>query len=102
MQEVNFEEQSYTALDTSRSLVVANVSKDYTELDEQIMSMMLKREEIWSCKVCGKTDDKLNKKQNIQQHVESVHMEGGSHSCNRCGKTLRSRPSLRMHISRNH
>ena len=93
----NFEEPRYTDLDTSRSMVVANVSVDYKELDEQIMTMMEKREGIWTCKVCGKRDDKLNKKINIQQHVEGVHMEGGAHPCNKCGKTLRSRDTLRKH-----
>ena len=62
VQEVNFEEPSYKEFDTSRSLVVANVYMDYKDLDGQIMSMMEKREGIWSCKVCGKTDEKLNKK----------------------------------------
>ena len=98
----NVEEPSYTVFDKSRSLVVANISVDYKELDEQIMSMMEKKEGIWTCKMCGKTDDKLNKKINIQHHVESVHMEDGAHPCNKCGKTFRSRPTLRKHMSRNH
>ena len=92
--EYNFEEPS----NPLRSMVVANESVDYKELDEQIMTMMEKREGIWTCKVCCKTDDKLNKKINIQQHVESLHVEGGAHPCNHCGKILRSRHTLRTHM----
>ena len=40
----NFKEPNYTHFDTSRSLVAANISVDYKELDEQIMTMMEKRE----------------------------------------------------------
>ena len=62
------------------------------------MSMMEKKEGIWTCMVCGKTDGRLNKKQNIQQHVEGMHMEGGAHPCIHCGKILRSRKLLTSHI----
>ena len=51
---ITYNVQNYQELNKSRPLVVANVFKDYTELDEQIMSMMLKREGTWSCKVSGK------------------------------------------------
>ena len=51
---------------------VANISVDYKELDDQSMTMMEKREGTWTCKVCGKTDDKLNRKTNFQKHVESL------------------------------
>ena len=79
-------------------MVVANVSVDYKDLDEQIMTMMEKREVIWTCKVCGKSDYKLNKKINIKQHVKGVNMKGGAHPCDKYGKTLRSRDTLRKHM----
>ena len=48
--------------------------------------------------MCGKTDERLNKKQNIQYHVEAVHIDGGAHPCSQCGKILRTRNNLRVHM----
>ena len=84
----NFKDPKDTKFDTSSFLVVTDISVDYKELDEQISTMMEKREGVWTCKMCGKTDERLNKKQNIQYHVESVHIDGGAHPCSRVGKYL--------------
>ena len=89
-------ETTPTVFDKSSSLVGANVFVSDKELEEQIMSMIERRDGIWTCKVCGKTGKKLNKKQNIKQHVEGVHMEGGG--CIQCGKILRSSSALRNHM----
>ena len=89
-------ETTPTIFDKSSSLVGANVFVNDKELEEQIMSMIERREGIWTCKMCGKTGKKLNKKQNIKQHVEGVHMDGGE--CNQCGKILRSSSALRNHM----
>ena len=51
LHEFNYEEPKHEDFDRKRSFVVANVSRDYKELYEQIMSMMVKREGIWTCKV---------------------------------------------------
>ena len=64
-------------------------SDDPKILDEQILTMLEKREGIWTCKLCGKTVTN-NDKHRIMTHIESAHMEGGAHPCNMCGKTYRS------------
>ena len=95
-----YDEPVHTDFDKPSSLVGVNVPMDYKELDEQIMLMIERREGKWSCKVCGKTD----RKQNIQQHVEGRHIEGGAHPCNHihCGRKLGSRKALRNHIVNHH
>ena len=89
----NSEKSEHTNFSQSSSIVVMNDTVDYKELDEQIMSMMEKREGQWTCTMCGKTQSKIN----IQQHVEGVHIKDGAHSCNQCGKILKSRKALRNH-----
>ena len=76
------------------------------ELDNKIRSMMDRIDGAWTCTVCGKVE-KLNKlkksnRSNIKKHIESMHMEGGSHPCGMCEKVFSSRNGLQQHISRNH
>merc|ERR1719147_446252 len=52
------------------------------------------KDNLWTCKECGK-QKKL--KHHIRNHIESLHMEGGSHGCNQCGKTYKTRSSLAHH-----
>ena len=70
-----------------------------TELDKQIDSMMERIEKVWTCKVCGKKD-RLNT--NIKKHIEGVHLEGASYTCDLCGAIARSKNGLQIHIFRNH
>ena len=82
---------------------VALVSTDAQHLDEQITSMMNSTENVittgnqsvrvWSCNVCGKEGQRIN----IIYHIETHHITGLSLNCNLCGKTFRSRLSIRMH-----
>ena len=71
-----------------------------TELDKQIDSMMERIDKAWTCKVCGKKDQ-LNKS-NIKKHIEGVHLEGASYTCDLCGAIARSKNGLQIHIFRNH
>ena len=57
-------------------------------------------DKVWTCKVCGKKDQ-LNKS-NIKKHIEGVHLEGASYTCDLCGAIARSKNGLQIHIFRNH
>ena len=71
-----------------------------TELDKKINSMLQKINDIWTCTVCGKTDNN-NRAYNIKKHIES-HIDGLAHPCGHCGNTFRSRNLLQNHLSRVH
>ena len=58
----------------------------------------LEKDNIWRCKICGKTQIIRNK---LEQHMET-HVTGFSYPCNSCGKTFKSRPSYYNHKSKQH
>jgi len=81
---------------------VSNVSiTDIKDLDEHVVSMMVKSEnhipntqrKADMCTVCGKEGYQMQ----IKDHIEANHMEGVSIPCNYCDKTFRSRNALRLH-----
>ena len=69
------------------------------ELDENVKSMVDKINGIWTCKMCGHT---ASYKNNLQNHIESRHIEGLSHPCNQCTNVFKSRMSLASHVTRYH
>ena len=84
-------------------------STNLQELDETVKAMMEtstnltpsvkgRKEHAQICKVCGKEGQAGA----IKNHIEANHLEGLSVPCKICGKILRSRSSLSMHILRNH
>ena len=79
-------EEGKPVLDTNRKLGL------------QIERMIEKNEGLWRCKVCGKTS---KQKVQTQNHAET-HIEGVSHVCHICSKTVTTRQYLREHISRTH
>ena len=84
------------------------MATDEQELDETVKSMMETSENMFPmgkkktrgriCKVCGKEGHPTD----IMRHIEAYHLEGIAISCNFCGKTLRSRHTLRHHIKVHH
>jgi len=72
------------------------------ELDQQIASMMERGEDhVWTCKVCGKKATKGGKP-DMRDHIEANHVEGISHPCTICGKTYKTRSSLKGHVAAFH
>jgi len=80
------------------SLIRETVTGGLAQLDDKINALLEKKDEMWKCKACDKTN---TSKQMIAQHVE-VHIKGVSLPCNICGKTYGSKNSLRKHKSSNH
>ena len=75
----------------------SNITKRADELIETLPDGSLK------CSHCGKLASKgnLNIRQNMRTHTET-HLEGITFDCQLCGSTLKSRTSLRFHLSRQH
>ena len=71
---------------------------DNSAADEAIQEFLVREEGVYSCKVCN-FSRKI--KQDVTRHIET-HIEGVSYSCSVCGKTSRSRNSLRKHKSHFH
>merc|ERR1719147_419493 len=69
------------------------------EISLQINEMIEKNEEMWRCRMCGKT---AMHKGNLKQHIELHHLEGMAHDCHICNKTFLNRHNLRYHLSNIH
>ena len=75
---------------------------DISGLHSMIMTMLEKGDGTWTCIVCGRVSNKINARQNMMNHVESVHLDTGTHPCDVCDKTFRSRENVRRHKYRAH
>jgi len=71
---------------------------DNTELEERIDALTEKKEGLWTCVQCGKTD---RQRFHLRRHAET-HIEGFSHSCSLCGKTFSQRAHLKTHAWKAH
>ena len=88
---------------SSSSVVSVDLDNSTTEVTKQ---MILENAEFRAdgsavCTICGKTTEGKRARDIMAQHMET-HMEGVSFSCEHCGKSFRSKNSLRSHKSRNH
>ena len=63
------------------------------ELSEKVGS-------LWKCKMCGKTTPS-SKRNKMSSHIEQ-HFDGVSYDCSQCGKSLKTRTSMRVHMYRDH
>ena len=69
------------------------------QLDSQIMSLMARREGLWSCTLCGK---EKRERSCLSRHIEGVHIVGFQHPCSLCQRILTSRASLGAHKRKFH
>ena len=68
------------------------------DIKDKLESMVEKIDEIWICKICGRTRKlRANAKQHVETHIDRV-----SSSCQVCGKVFLSSSGLRKHIYRAH
>ena len=77
----------------------------HKELNTALKSMSLQTGSLITCTVCGKTNDlKTNSKarQTMQQHIESMHVDGLLYKCAMCDKTFRSKNARYTHKSKHH
>ena len=94
-------EKSKTFVKTDQDYLPVNIENaEIDDLNKNLNSMVEKINGIWTCKMCGKTNN-INNKKDLRRHAET-HIEGVSHPCNICGKSCRSGNNLRVHIQRNH
>ena len=94
----NFEAELpvYGPSDATKAVDETNISDLVLELDSLILTMVEKTDGIWKCQKGGKTN---TGKRNIINHIEAMHMEETTNSCNQCGKLYRSRSLLKSHVS---
>merc|ERR1712204_87009 len=76
-----------TLVDTDHSISALNTNG---ELSHRVAGLIEKIDGLWRCKVCGKT---ATRNSSIRSHAEA-HIEGVSHTCHICSKTLSTRPNL--------
>ena len=89
--------------DLSSSVVSVDLDSSTTEVTKQMILENVEFRDDGSavCNICGKTAQGNKAKYIIKQHMET-HIEGISFSCENCGKSFRSKNSLRTHKSRIH
>ena len=74
-------------------------------LKSTLWSMIAQEGTVLTCTSCGKTMDRSlnrNARQQMEQHVESIHVDGLTYSCPRCDKIFRSKMALHKHIPKCH
>lgn len=84
--------------DADVSLGLDKTIGDDEELEAKIDALTEKRNGVWNCLHCGKTD---NSRFHLRRHTET-HIQGFSHSCRICGKTFTTRACLKSHIAIKH
>ena len=72
----------------------------YDEAKRAVDELVMKVEDGWACKSCGKTTKGTSSSQ-IRKHAE-LHIEGLSFPCHLCGQTFRSRNNLAYHKVHTH
>ena len=74
------------------------VSAQNNEAKEAVDQLVIRNEDNFECRSCGKTTKKSS---DIRRHVE-FHIEGLSFDCQICGNIFRSRMQLNNHRTKGH
>ena len=69
---------------------------EHAELDSYISAMCsMAEDKTYHCGVCHK---QATRRQDIERHLESVHIVTEPFSCEVCGASMKTRPGLQRHI----
>ena len=82
----------------SKKPVQYTVSAQNKDAAGAVDQLVIKNEDKWECKSCGKT---AKTSSDMRRHVE-IHIEGLSFECQFCGNTFRSRMRLKDHKAQGH
>ena len=73
-----------------------NIENGSEEDRKTVEDNIVKEEEGWKCKVCGRK----GKKSHIRDHIESAHFAHMfNYKCSVCGKVSKTKFALRQHMS---
>ena len=71
------------------------VSAAISDLGEETEEKMVRTSDgLWVCRLCGKKD---RYRHNMKDHIETHESEGNKYCCYTCGKSYKTRSSLRFH-----
>ena len=80
----------------AEKMIVPVSTEEMNDIKDKISLYLEKYDGKFRCTLCGQIS---NYKQQIQYHIEGVHLEGISIPCQLCEKSFRSRNSLNNHKS---
>jgi len=104
----DYQDQGYSQVDTTMEHNITMQEGHHgkgSEPDRSILHEYIKKEVIDGrpvsvCTMCGKSN---NQKQNLMNHVESVHFPNMfTYTCKYCGKIYNAKNSLYVHMSTSH
>ena len=107
-----FEDEQYDLIPTNTVMTTTSPSTKVSftggrgeELKSTLWSMISQSGSFLTCTVCGKSKDKTvatNAKMQMENHVESFHVDGVTYDCSRCDQVLRSKNAFHKHTFRHH
>ena len=108
----DFEDEQYDLIPTNTVMATTSPSTKVSfpggtgdDLKTTVWSMISQSGSLLTCTVCGKSKDKTvaaNAKMQMENHVESFHVDGVTYDCSRCDQVLRSKNALHKHTFRHH
>ena len=103
-----FSDGKYNSNSTTTVLATLNVSFNggtAEDLKSTVRSMITQEGKVLTCTVCGKTTDRslnIHARLLMEQHVESLHVDGVAYDCTKCQKTYGSKRALQKHAHNTH